>query len=402
MDMDLQSAVAAFGAETTAKLSNPAAHGAPEDQLRGPLEALVGKLATLVGFSHEKVTAVGESALSDLKTRPDYAITRNNVLVGYLEVKAPGKGADPRKFRGAHDKDQWVKLSSLPNLIYTDGNEFSLWHYGEAGGSIVHLVGDVSTTGADLSAPSSLLDLFEKFFDWEPVPPRSAKQLAELSARLCRIVRDEVLEHLAHGNPALTELATDWRKLLFPEAGDDQFADGYAQAVTFGLLMARAKGITLSEGLPEVARQVGETSSLIGAALDILTRDLEDHATLKTSVATLTRVLDVVEWSKISKGKVDAWLYFYEDFLDVYDRKLRKKTGSYYTPPEVVASMTRLVHEALQQRFGLPQGLASSRVTIADPAVGTGTFLLGVLRCIEKALRDDEGEHVRFALLACA
>ena len=62
-----------------------------------------------------------------------------------------------------------------------------------------------------------------------------------MSARLCRLLRDEVTEQLALGSPALTALATDWRTLLFPEANDEQFADGYAQAVTFGLLMARAK-----------------------------------------------------------------------------------------------------------------------------------------------------------------
>ena len=66
-------------------------------------------------------------------------------------------------------------------------------------------------------------------------------RLAETSARLCRLLREEVTEQLAVGSPALTALAADWRKLLFPDASDAQFADGYAQAVTFGLLMARAR-----------------------------------------------------------------------------------------------------------------------------------------------------------------
>jgi hypothetical protein len=46
----------------------------------------------------------------------------NNALVGFIEVKAPGKGADPRRFNEEHDKKQWSKLKTLPNLIYTDGN----------------------------------------------------------------------------------------------------------------------------------------------------------------------------------------------------------------------------------------------------------------------------------------
>ena len=114
---------------------------------------------------------------------------------------------------------------------------------------------------------------------------------------------------------------------------------------------------------------------------------------LKTSLGTLTRVLEAVDWSKISKGNVDAWLYFYEDFLEVYDNALRKRTGSYYTPPEVVSAMVRLVDEALRKPdlFDRPAGFASSDVTVADPAVGTGTFLLGVFRRIAATVESDQG-----------
>jgi len=38
-----------------------------------------------------------------------------------------------------------------------------------------------------------------------------------------------VTEQLALKSPALTSLAMDWRKLLFPEANDKTFADGYAR-----------------------------------------------------------------------------------------------------------------------------------------------------------------------------
>ena len=108
----------------------------------------------------------------------------------------------------------------------------------------------------------------------------------------------------------------------------------------------------------------------------------------------MVRVLDVVDWDRIAKGDPEAWLYFYEDFLDIYDRKLRKQTGSYYTPPEVVQAMVRLCDEALRssQRFGVAQGLASSDVYIADPATGSGTFLLAILRAIADRVAADEGE----------
>ena len=304
MQAKFRSAVATFGAEAKAKLTNVAAKGEPEDQLRAPLERLIVDLAELCGFQRKEIAPVGETSLSELKTRPDYAVTVRQILVGFIEVKAPGKGADPRKFKDKHDKQQWEKLQSLPNLLYTDGNEFSLWRNGQLEGAIVRLTGDIETSGAELEAPASLQALFENFLQWQPIPPGSAKQLAELSARLCRLLRDEVTEQLALGSPALTALAVDWRKLLFPEATPEQFADGYAQAVTFGLLMARARDIKLSAGLDQVAKQLTQTHSLIGAALRLLTDDAENQATLKTSLGTLTRVLDAVHWPTINNHQI--------------------------------------------------------------------------------------------------
>jgi hypothetical protein len=40
-----------------------------------------------------------------------------------------------------------------------------------------------------------------------------------------------------------TGLARDWRNLLFPTASDETFADGYAQTLTFALLLARTENI---------------------------------------------------------------------------------------------------------------------------------------------------------------
>ena len=385
-------AVSAFGAEAKAKLDNPAVAGAPEDQLRAPLERLLHELAALGGLAPAAFSLVGETTLSHMQTRPDYAVIVNNALVGFIEVKAPGKGCDPRKFADPHDKAQWGKLKSLPNLVYTDGNGFSLWRDGELAAKIILLEGDIESAGAKLKAPETLRALIADFLSWTPQPPTSARALAQTSARLCRLLRDEVLEEMAAGHGSLQGLKRDWRKLLFPEAGDAQFADGYAQAVTFGLLMAKAFDISLKDGVELAAIRLRRTNTLIGTALNLLTQDEANQQSLKTSLGTLTRVLDQVNWSTLSKDKPEAWLYFYEHFLEVYDNRLRKLTGSYYTPPEVVEAMVNLVDQALRgPLFERPAGLASSDVTLADPAVGTGTFLLGALRKIAANVEKDQG-----------
>jgi len=101
--------------------------------------------------------------------------------------------------------------------------------------------------------------------------------------------------------------------------------------VHLGTVFAHDVLDTLATGLYKVAEELSKTSTLIGAALRLLTENVETQQALKTAMGTLTRVLDAVDWNKISKGKPEAWLYFYEDFLEVYDNKLRKLTGSYYT-----------------------------------------------------------------------
>jgi hypothetical protein len=111
-------AVSRFGASLKQKLSDQGAVGAPEDQIRAPLEALIADIAQILLFKPGDVVAVGESTPNP----PDYAVKVSNALVGFIEVKAPGKGADPNRLRDAHDRAQWGKLKSLPNLVYTDGN----------------------------------------------------------------------------------------------------------------------------------------------------------------------------------------------------------------------------------------------------------------------------------------
>ncbi len=163
--------------------------------------------------------------------------------------------------------------------------------------------------------------------------------------------------------------------------------------MTFGLLVARARNIDLSGGIDRAALDLRHSSSLIGTARPLLTDNDEVQRALKSELDTLARVPNAVDWTTLTKGDPDASLYQYEDFLAVYDNRLRQQTGSYYPPPQVVEAMVRLVDEALRDPAlsGRLLGLASRDVTIADPAIGTGAYLLGVLRRIANKVEADLG-----------
>jgi hypothetical protein len=384
-------AVSVFGVEVKSRLVG--GEGEPEDQMRGPLEILLATVAAELGVS---ITTVGEATLSDLRVRPDYAVKVNGVVSGYVEVKRPGRGADPTLWkRGSHDAEQWEKLKALPNVLYTDGQSWGLYRTGEPAVEVVHLIGDIRRAGAALTtADDQLARLLSTFVHWKPVAPRQIGQLVRSVAPLTRLLRDEVIDTLAcehkEGGGPFTELAEDWRGLLFPEADDFQFADGYAQSVAFALLLARTERIDFSgKSVVAIALELGKTHSLLGKALAILTD--ESIGALVVTLDTLVRVISVVDFGRFATHVADPYLALYEHFLAEYDPELRKLTGSYYTPGAVVSSMTRLTDQALRTRLGLEQGLASKNITIVDPAMGTGTYVLDVLEVVAVTVADAEG-----------
>lgn len=383
--MTFATELSAFAATAAAKL-RPGI-GEPEDQIRAPFEHLL----TLVGveLTGLAVNPIGEAALSAERIRPDYALLlgRNPIPVGFVELKAPGLGADTARFRG-RNRVQWERLSALPNVVYTDGNEWVLYRSSEAVRR-VRLIGDIRD-GRLEDAGGELQALLSDFLLWDPPAPRNTSQLVRSIAGLTRLLRDEVFEEIGTGG-ALDALAADWRGLLFPDATDAEFADGYAQAVTFALLLARAEGIDFAaRDLSEIARLLGKTHSLMGKALSVLT-DQDLIGSLYTSVMTLVRVAGAVDWERITDRGGEPWLMFYESFLEAYDNELRKASGSYYTPGEVVAAMVRLTNDVLVSRLDIPAGFTDDKVVVVDPAMGTGTYLLELIRSTARRITELEG-----------
>lgn len=165
----------------------------PEDQLKAPVKALLEAAAS------RRTVARSEAQVRGLGGRPDFGVEVEGLLAGYVELKAPGLGARPQRFSDERNEKHWGKFKALPNLIYTDGNEWTLLRSGER---VVHVrfSGDVTAdgpkafTGAEAEA---LKRLIQDFLLWQPVAPTTPKALAELLAPLCRMVRDDVEGALA-------------------------------------------------------------------------------------------------------------------------------------------------------------------------------------------------------------
>ncbi|MFF8354486.1 type ISP restriction/modification enzyme [Streptomyces chartreusis] len=385
----IREATALFGGELKPKLKGSTG---TEDQLRGPFERLITSAAGALGL---KSVLIGEVPLVDIGARPDYAVDIADALVGHVELKRPGVGADPNSFNG-RNASQWKKLKLLPNVLYSDGNEWGLYRNGQRVGEIARMNLSVKIAGSRLApADDGVSRVLFDFLTWKPQPPRTITQLVRAVAGLCSLLCSEVkealrLEKVGKRLETLTVLKEDWGKLLFPEQSEEEFADQYAQTVVFALLLARVEGIVFEhDTMHGIATKLGKKHSLMGRALDVLTDD--SLTGLSTTLDTLIRVIGPVDWERLDDGSGDAYLRLYEDFLQVYDPKLRERTGSYYTPNGVVAAMVRLTEDVLRQRLGVANGFASPQVVVVDPAMGTGTFLLNILDRAAKSIQEDEG-----------
>jgi hypothetical protein len=218
--------------------------------------------------------------------RPDYGVSIARAITGYIEVKAPGHTIDPSQFTG-HDERRWECQRDLPNLVYTNGTHWLLYRDGELlAGPVVLGGGDLTKAGKKLLASPGLESLLTNFLRWKLAPITSVAALVRAVTPLTRLLRGEVIDQLAAERKAIaagadqdtqpfTGLARDWRAMLFPQASDATSADGYAQAVTFALLLARTEGIDVArQPLHEIGATLGHDHSLMGVALQLLTDDV--------------------------------------------------------------------------------------------------------------------------------
>lgn len=372
------------------------ARGQAEEQLKRPVSELIEAVGHRRG---QEVETTPEIVAAE--GRPDIGVLCENLLCGHVELKAPRENVDPDRM-GGRNLVQWRKFSSLPNLIYTNGREWRLYRTGELAASVI-FEGEPSIDGADAVSPATseaLGRLITAFITWAPLVPTRPRELARFLAPLTRVLRDDVSEALRRGSESLTALQDEWRAYLFPEVTDSQFADAYAQTVVSALLLARLEG---AEGTnPQEAEQaLLAHNSLLGRILRILTQE-EVREDIRLGLGIIERVMRALDVDALNEQESDLWLYFYEDFLHAYDPRLARDAGVYYTPAQVVRCQVGLVSELLEGRFAKTYSFAHEGVSVLDPAVGTGTYLVAAIQHAMQVVEREAGAQrpARAAVLA--
>ena len=332
--------------------------------------------------------------------RPDIALVRQGAPArAFVELKAPTKPADPTRWRG-QDQRQFQRLRELSCWSTSNFIEFRLFHRDEELGSAVlvperALRPDQEDSRANRAIaehdPEAFVRLVERLAQGageEPVA-RDAEHLAALMAHSARLVRGIVRDRLAElheqgdARHPLLQVRQEFRDVLYahPEAAgytatdfDELFSGAFAQTLAFGLLLVReATGQPVGPG---AWQHMPAEHPLMRTALRVLSLpEVVQDVGIGFEVMCDTANSFAPEILIAPPGGPDPILYFYEDFLGTFDPEARQRYGVYYTPVEVVRYMVSALDRCLRDHLAT-QGLRDQKVTILDPATGTGTFLL--------------------------
>ena len=97
-----------------------------EDNLKPPMKTLLEALDPDITVQLEKSNEVGN---------PDITISRGDATVGHIELKNTSKSGDTTVLKSEHDRSQWKRFQTLPNIAYCNGTQITLWRNGEPCGA---------------------------------------------------------------------------------------------------------------------------------------------------------------------------------------------------------------------------------------------------------------------------
>ena len=329
---------------------------------------------------------------------PDYILTRNDVPVGYVEAKDIGDDdLDGEKKNG--NKEQFDRYKkSLPNTIFTDYLRF---HFYQNETFITSIAIAEVKNNIIVPIPSNFdnfIEIMKGFFNYKGQTIKSSKELAKMMAGKAKLL-SSIIEGAVNDESevgGLKDQMQAFRSMLIHDITAKQFADVYAQTVTYGMFAARLRDPSLDTfSRQEAAELIPKSNQFLKKLFAYIAGpDIDDRikwvVDVLSAIFLACNVKEILRDYGTSTKTEDPVIHFYETFLSEYDPALRKARGVWYTPQPAVNFMVRALDDVLKKDLGIADGLLDSskvnvngkevhRVQILDPATGTGTFLAEII-----------------------
>lgn len=350
----------------------------PEAQLTVPISNLFTIAAATADLGDLQL--IREAQLEGV--RPDFAVLHRKRPCGWMELKAPGHTLVGEKWRG-REKRQWELLTQLDSLIVSNGSATVLYREGS---EVAHA--GLPIDGADSWDPHPFFDLLQLFIAGRPITITRVSQLSRKLALLARLLRRRLHEGAKTQAAGFPEAIEAWEVTIQRPMTIDAFATDVAQVVSYAMAIAALNGgadrngdglISIDEARNELRQ--GPNNVLAAALGPILgVPEVIDYA--YPEIAAIERLVSAIDSTAVTRNpdpRGEPWLWFYEDFLAIYDPAARSQAGVYYTPTSVVQAQTRLVDDILRHHLERSLGFGTRSVVTLDPATGSGTYPLAII-----------------------
>jgi len=280
----------------------------------------------LTDFTNQKLNKPVDVTVLPKKTvagNPDFRIwDGNNSIIGYIEAKIPGTNLDD-----IEDTEQIQRyLTTFPNVIVTNFLQFRLYRNGME--SIDVSIGRWNNIKTLRTAPpperiNEFEELLDRFVSYSLPAITSAEELAMILAQRTKFLRDEIIKIELPENEDIRGFYEAFTKYLIADLSEDDFADLYAQTITYGLFAARLRAgedfnrITAYNHIPKT---IGILRDIFGfVSMGALPKQMETIIDDIAGVLAATDVKLILEqYFKSGKGS-DPIIHFYETFLEKYD-----------------------------------------------------------------------------------
>jgi hypothetical protein len=303
--------------------------GATEHTYREPLVRFLRAAAEDLGLGQVQVH--GELRLADVGQPDLQVVNTDGAAIGYGETKVPGTATDFERVLGSEQVARY--RASIDNLLVTDFLRFTLFRpeVGRLQATLVETPGHLVAGKHAVSQPTLtvLSDVLATFFSARAPEATSAEQLADGLARRATLLRDAIrilLDPVRKDDPAreegeaLRRLWEFYRRSLMSDMTADDFADTYAQTLTYALFLARLESGPIRD-LESAWRAIPSDVPILRSAVEPLRAagrlPQAIGVWLTDSLHLLAGTPDAVIHGigHPSAGKPDPILYFYEHFL---------------------------------------------------------------------------------------
>jgi type I restriction-modification system DNA methylase subunit len=167
-----------------------------------------------------------------------------------------------------------------------------------------------------------------------------------------------------------------FRDQVFHELKLAEFADAFAQMLSYGLFLAKLNSDIKEVTLTNARQFVPGSFRLIHELVDFLNElEKEEYSNLRWVVEEILSIVNGLKLHEIHEDlsfkrrkaisrklrakdeeehrlfERDPFIYFYEDFLAKYDADMKKSRGVYYTPPPIVNFIVRAIDDILKDTF---------------------------------------------------